>query len=369
MVEDITTGLARVRWLSVIGSRSSLSARQRHSDLRDLGRELGADYILHGSFRREGRRIRISTHLCETAGLREVWAQRYDREMGDVFELQDEIASSVVGAIEPSLREAEIERIRRKRPQDLNAYDLVLRALPFVYKLMPQACAPALPLLEAALRLEPEYGLAHAALAWCHHVMFSRGGLDPQQRAASLHHANAAIRLGGDDALCLSIGAFVTWFDAHDTRTAFDLFDRALAISPSNVLALAASSVALAWSGEAALAAQRAERALHLSPFDPLRYLAYLGLSGAKFQSAQYDEARDAARQAAELNPGFSVPYAYLCAALCRLRDDDGARAAARQLLRLDPAFKISRYRVTVGLNPDVFEKFAAAWLEAGLPP
>lgn len=369
MVEDITTGLSRVRWLCVIGSRSSLSARQQHSDLRELGRELGADYILHGSLRRAGERIRVSTHLCETVGLKEVWSQRYDRKMGDVFELQDEIASSVVAAIEPSLRQAEMERIRRKRPQDLDAYDLVLRALPFVYKLMPEGCRPALPLLQEALRLEPDYAFAHAALAWCHHVMFSRGGLDPAEKAASLLHAGAAIQMGGDDASSLAIGAFVTWFDAHDTRNAFELFDRALAISPSNVLALAASSVALAWSGNPRLAVQRAEQALHLSPFDPLRYLAYLGLSGANLQLGRHEQARDAARHAVESSPGFSVPYAYLCAAFCKLQDPDGAQTAARQLLRMDPAFTVGAYRTTVGVNPVVFEEFAAAWLEAGLPP
>lgn len=368
VVDDIITGLSRVKWLAVVARHSSFVFRGSGVDLERAARELHADYLLHGSFRHCGDRIRISAHLTETVRSTQVWAERHECRIDNVFDLQDEIAYRVLGAIEPGLRRSEIERIRRKRPEDLDAYDLVLRALPHIYKLMPAACAPAIPLLQRALALEPDYALAQATLAWCHHVRFSRGGLEAAEREASIQYARAAVALGGDDALALAIGAFVLWFDAHDIAAAFDIFDRALALSPSNVVALATSAVALAWSGRAVLAVERARRALQLSPFDALRYLAYQALSGANFQLRNYEQAQVDARRAVESNPSFSVPYAYLCAAQVRLGTLDDARDTARRMLGIDPGFRISRFRVTVGVNEAVFDDFAQAWREAGIP-
>ena len=367
VVDDIITGLSRVRWLAVVARHSSFVFRGAEADLALAARELHADYLLHGTFRRWGDRMRLSARLTETAGGTEVWAERHERRIGDVFDLQDDVAGSVLGAIEPGLRRSEIERIRRKRPEDLQAYDLVLRALPHVYKVMPEGCAPAIPLLRKALDLEPDYALAHATLAWCHHVRFSRGGLEAAEREASVRHARAAIAVGGDDALALAIGAFVLWFDTHDVVAAFDLFDRALTLSPSNVVALSTSAVALAWSGRADTAIERARRALQLSPFDALRYLAHQALSGANFQRHDYEQAQIDARRAVESNPGFSVPYAYLCAAQARLGRLDDARHTVRRMLEIDPGFSISRFHVTVGVEESVFGDFTQAWREAGI--
>jgi TolB-like protein/Tfp pilus assembly protein PilF len=368
VVDDIITGLSRVKWLAIVARHSSFVFRGAEVDFVRAARELHADYLLHGSFRRWGDRIRVSAHLTETVGGTQVWAERHERRVGDVFELQDDIAGRVLGAIEPGLRRSEIERIRRKRPEDLDAYDLVLRALPHVYKLMPDDCAPAIPLLRRALELEPDYALAHATLAWCHHVHFSRGGLVAAEREASIRHARAAVALGSDDALALAIGAFVLWFDAHDIAAAFDLFDRALSLSPSNVVALATSAVAAAWSARPALAIERAQRALQLSPFDALRYLAHLALSGANFQLRNYEQAQVDARRAADSIPGFSVPYAYLSAAQVRLGRLDDARDTVRRMMGIDPGFCISRYRTTVGVEETVFDDFAQAWRIAGVP-
>src|SRR5262249_47834875 len=202
-------------WLSVIARNSSFVYRGKAIDVRQVGRELGVRYVLEGSVRRFADRVRITTQLVEAQNGTQLWAERYDRTMGDLFEVQDEIAISVVGAIEPGLRRVEVERVKRKRPETLDAYDLVLRALPFLYKLMPAASAPAVPLLEKALELEPNYPLAHAMLALCLHVRFSRGGLRDEDRCASIHHARAAVSGGCDDALALAIAAFVIWFDEH----------------------------------------------------------------------------------------------------------------------------------------------------------
>jgi TolB-like protein/tetratricopeptide (TPR) repeat protein len=368
VVEDIITGLSRVKWLSVIGRNSSFVYKGKAVDVRQVGKELAVRYVLQGSVRRFADRIRIATQLVEAHSGTQVWAERYDRILGNLFEVQDEIAMSVIGAIEPGLRKIEIERVKRKRPETLDAYDLVLRALPFIYKLMPEACAPAIPLLQKALELEPNYSVAHAMLAWCFHVRFSRSGLHEEDRQASIRHAQAAVAGASDDALTLAIAAFVIWFDQHDVATAFDLFDRALALSNSNVVALCTSAVALVWTGESEIAIERAERALKLSPFDSLNYLSYVALAGANFRLRQYDLARVWARRAVEANPDFSVPYAYLTAALIRSGREEGAKAAVRTMLKLDPGFTIRRYRVTVCVNPEVFSDFAEAWRKAGVP-
>lgn len=368
VVEDIITGLSRIKWLFVIARNSSFTFKGKTVDVRQVGTDLGVRYVLQGSVRKSGDRIRIAAQLIETQNGIQVWTERYDRNLDDVFAVQDEIAMSVIGAIEPGLQKIEIERVKRKRPENLHAYDLVLQALPYVYKLMPAGSAPGIPLLEKALRLEPNYPFAHAALAWCYHIRFGRGGLHDEDRQTAIRHAHAAISLAGDDATTLAISAFVIWFEEHDLTRAFDLFDRALALSSSNFFALCTSAVALAWSGKGELAMQRAQRALKLSPFDPLNHLSYLGLAGAHFQDQRYAEASDAARRAVELNPAFSVPHAYLAAALIGAGRVEEAKAAARSVLRLDPSFTIRRYSVVVGVNPDVFSAFAEAWRAAGLP-
>jgi TolB-like protein/Tfp pilus assembly protein PilF len=368
IVEDIIAGLARVKWLSVIARNSSTVYKGAAVDPRDVGRDFGVTHVLQGSVRKSGDRVRITAQLVDARSGAQLWAERYDRLLGDIFAVQDEIAMSVVGAIEPGLRRIEMERVKRKRPENLDAYDLVLRALPYIYKLMPEGSAPAVPLLERALKLDPEYAIAHASLAWCLHVRFSRSGQHEEDRRAAIEHARAAIAGASDDATTLAIAAFVIWFEEHDVATAFDLFDRALAISSSNVVALCTSSVALAWTGRSELAIERAQRALKLSPFDSLNYLSYQGLAGANFHLKRYDEAHLVAKRAVELNPGFSVPYAYLAAALVRLGRLPEARAAAQSVLKLDPSFTIRRFSVVVGVNPEVFDPFADAWRAAGLP-
>jgi TolB-like protein/tetratricopeptide (TPR) repeat protein len=368
IVEDIITGLSRIKWLSVIARNSSFVYKDKAIDLRQVGRELDVLYVLEGSVRKSGNQIRMTAKLAETTNGTQIWAERFDRQLHDIFAMQDEIAMSVVGAIEPGLQKIEVERVKRKRPDSLDAYDLVLQALPYIQKLMPHGSAPAIPLLKKALQLEPNYPFAHAALAWCYHIRFGRGGLHEDDRKTAIQHARAAITSAADDATTLAISAFVIWFEERDTKMAFELFDRALAISGSNFLALSTSAVALAWTGKCELAIDRANRALRLSPFDSLGHLAYQGLAGAYFQLGQFGEAHDAAYRAIELNPTFSVPHQYLTAALVRLGRLKEATDAAATVLRLDPSFTIGRFSAIVGVNPSGFSAFADAWRQAGLP-
>jgi tetratricopeptide (TPR) repeat protein len=336
--------------------------------VKQIGRELGVRYVLEGGVRKAGGRIRVTTQLIETNTGVHLWAERYDRQLENIFDLQDEITMSVVGAIEPNLRKAEIQRVRRERPDSLDAYDLVLRALPSVYGMMAEGAATAVPLLEKALEAEPDYPRAHALLAWCYHFRFSRGGLREEDRKAAVHHARAAIAGGSDEAPALAIAGLVIWFDEHDAQTAMDLFDRALAISESDAFALGCSAVALAWMNRPEPAAERARRALRLSPFDSLNYMAHDALSVANFQKGLFQEAREAAARAVECNPGFSVPHLLLAAALVRLGRGAEAKAAAQCAMSLNPAFTISGYSMTVGHVPDVFAPYRCAWAEAGLP-
>ena len=165
VVEDIITGLSRIKWLFVIARNSSFAYKGKSPDIRQVGRELGVRYVLEGSLRKLGPRVRITAQLIDASSAAHVWAERYDRPIGDIFELQDEITLNVVGAIEPSLRQAEIERAKRKRPDSLDAYDLYLRAMPLAATAMPEDADKALQLLERAVALDPEYAVAHALIA------------------------------------------------------------------------------------------------------------------------------------------------------------------------------------------------------------
>jgi tetratricopeptide (TPR) repeat protein len=236
--------------------------------------------------------------------------------------------------------------------------------MPFLLGYMPTSIEPAIALLSKALELEPGYSKAHAQLARCFHIRFSRGGLHEEDRAASIRHARAA--MVSDDATTLALAALVIWFDDQDVATAFDLFDRALAISNSNVTALANSAFALAWMGKADIAVERAQRALRFSPLE--WQFPYLALSVAHFHTKHYEEARSAAQRAVEATPGFSVPCLLLAAACQRLGRFNEAKVAVNQARSFDPTFTIRTFSVTVGLVPEVFSKFAASWREAGLP-
>jgi adenylate cyclase len=182
MVEEIITALSRIRWLFVIARNSSFTYKGQLPDVKQVGRELGVRYVLEGSVRKAGQRVRITGQLIDATSGTHLWADRFDGSLEDVFDLQDKVASSVAGVIEPTLRQAEIERARRKRPDSLDAYDLYLRALPFAYTSMPEDAEKALGYLEQAIKLEPDFAVAHAIIAWCQEQRYLRGGLHKDAR-------------------------------------------------------------------------------------------------------------------------------------------------------------------------------------------
>jgi adenylate cyclase len=369
MVEDIITGLSRIKWLFVIARNSTFTYKGRPVDVKQIGRELGVRYVLEGSVRKAADRVRITGQLIDAATGAHVWAERYDRRLEDIFSLQDEITLNVVGAIEPSLRDAEIERVKRKRPDSLDAYDLVLRAIPHVSVAMPQEAAKAVPLLEQALTLEAGYAAAHAWLAWCHEILFVRGGLKEENRAAAIRHGRAAIAHGRDEATALALGAFVIGLVEHDRVTAVEAFERALALSPSSAFALFFGSVVLSYAGEAERAIDWGERALRISPIDRFAYIPQHAIATGYFLRGRYEEAATFARRAVQSNPSFSVMHCILAAVLAKLGRIEAAKAAAQQVLALQPSFSSSGFSAAIGMIPALAEPFTKACREAGLPP
>jgi TolB-like protein len=368
MVDDIITGLARINWLFVIARNSSFTYKGRAVDMKQVGRELGVCYVLEGSVRRAGDSVRVTGQMIDASTGTHVWAERYDRSSYDIFALQDEIALSVVGAIAPSLRKAEIERVRRKRPDSLDAYDLVLRAQPDVDSGMPEQVTRALALLDRAIALEPAYALAHGNAAMCHHCLFLRAGLQETNRAASIRHARSAIVHGQDDALALTWAGFSIGMDAHDRAAAFTALEAALAISPSSALTYILGSVVLGWAGEAERALEWSEQGMRLSPFDSWAWAAFDAQAMSHLLRGRYEEACRAAYKSVHANPAHSITYVQLAAALVKLGRLDEARAAAARVRELHPTFRYSRQFAAVNCAPALAECLGDALSTTGLP-
>jgi adenylate cyclase len=368
MVEDIITGLSRFKWLFVIARNSTFAYKGRSVDIKQIGRELGVRYVLEGSVRKAAGRVRITTQLIDAETGAHVWAERYDRPMDDIFALQDEITLSTVAAIEPSVRRAEIERAKRKRPENLDAYDLVLRATPFADTGMPDGASAALPFLERAISLDPNYALAHGQAAFCNEILYIRAGRREEIRSAAIRHAHSAIALGPDDASALVYGGIAIGLVEHDRALAQEVFESALAVSPSAAWAYLWGALILGWGGDADRAIEWGERGIRLSPFDPWITAALHGISMGHFLNSRYDEAAKAARRAIRSKPGFSISHMFLAAALAKLGRMDEAKAAAERVLQLQPNFSSTGQCTAIGCVPILAVPLIEALRAAGLP-
>jgi adenylate cyclase len=369
MVEDIITGLSRINWLFVIARNSSFAYKGKHVDIKQVGRELGVRYVLEGSVRKAGNRVRITGQLIEADTGAHVWADRYDGVIEDVFDLQDKITETIVGIIEPTVRRAEIERARRKRPDNLDAYDLYLRALPHTHSAMPEDVAVAVGYLEEALKLDPNYAAAHAALALCHEVRFRSAGFDDTDRTEGLRHARFALALGTDDATALASAAIAVLHLARDFEAASGAIARALSLNGSCATALYWGAHIHASSGNPALAEEYANRALRLSPFDPLSYEGHLGLGLVRIRLRNYDDAAAHCAKAVQANPRFSVLYALHAAVLALAGRIEEARLVGRRVLELEPAFRLGRFLEFAGwVQAETREALAVGIRQAGLP-
>jgi adenylate cyclase len=368
MVEEIITGLSRIKWLFVIARNSSFVYKGKAVDVRQVGRELGVRYVLEGAVRKAGDRVRITAQLLESETGAHLWADRYDGKLEDVFDLQDQTTEKVVGVVEPSLRQWEIERSRRKRPENLHAYDLYLRALPHVASAMPADARIAAGFLEDALRLDPNYAAAHAFIAWCHEICFMRGGFDEADKIAGLRHAHTAIASGTDDATTLAVAALVIDILSKDHKAALSAIERALSLNPSSATALYWGALIHASSGNSAAATAYANRALRLSPFDPVAFAAHGALGHVAFQEARYDEAASCYAKAVQANPRFSLYYFVQAIALALAGRVEEARPIVGQGLELNPGARISEVLEYALPHPALADKFIEGARLLGLP-
>jgi adenylate cyclase len=367
MVEDITTGLSRIKWLFVIARNSSFTYKGKAVDVRQVGRELGVRYVLEGGVRKTGNRVRITAQLVEAETGRHLWADRFDGALEDVFDLQDQITERVVGIVEPSLQRSEIERSRRKPPENLDAYDLYLRALPHMASVMPADAKIASRFLSRALELDPDYASAQAMLAWCHEICFMRGGFDEADRIAGLDRARASIASGTDDAASLAVAALVVSHLAKERETAASTIERALSLNPSSAMALYFGAHIYAFNGDPAAVSTHAKRALRLSPFDQFSYEAHNALGLAAIQEARYGEAASNFANAVQANTRFSTLYFFQAVALALGGRLEEAKKIVRRALELEPGFR-NRFFLDIGLVPAIADKLVEGAHLLGLP-
>ena len=367
MVEDIVTGLSRIRWLFVIARNSSFVYKGRAVDVRQAGRELGVRYLVEGGVRRAGAKLRVTAQLVEAETGAHLWAQKFDGELRDVFEFQDQITESVVGIVEPSVRRSEIERSRRKRPDSLDAYDLYLRALPLMATISVEDAPVAANILRSALKLEPNLAVAHAYLSWCHQILFTHGGLNQSDKAAGLGHARAAIANDVDDATALAVGAMVIGLLGKKADAALNAIERALSFNPSSAAALYFGAQLYAWAGNPLRGREYAHRALRLSPFDPLLYAAHLALGIVALQDNRYDETAAWWGKVAEANPRFGMIVIGQAQALALAGRIEEARAVFARGLELEPGACIRSVR-ELGYVPELEEKLIRGAKILGLP-
>ncbi len=370
MVEDIITGLSRIKWLFVIARNSSFIYKGKAVDVRQVGRELGVRYVLEGGVRKAGARLRITAQLIEAETGAHLWADRFDGAFEDVFDLQDKITAAIVGIIEPNLRRAEIERAQRKRPESLDAYDLYLRALPHLTSVMPEDAAIGIGCLEEALKLDPNYAAAHAYLSWALEMRFYRGGFNEADAAASVRHARAALTHGGDDATALAIAAISVLHLGHEFEAASGAIARALVVNGSSATALYFGAHIHAYNGDAALAEDYAVRALRLSPYDALVFEAHCAPGLVRIRNQRFDEAASNMAKAVRANPRFSWLYAVHAAALALAGRIEDSKSVAQRVLELEPSFRVSplEHFVHGVMLPELWRALIAGMRQAGLP-
>jgi TolB-like protein/Tfp pilus assembly protein PilF len=364
MVEDIITGLSRIKWLFVIARNSSFTYKGKAVDVRQVGRELGVRYVLEGGVRKAGARLRITAQLLEAETGAHLWADRYDGDIEDVFDLQDKITQGIVGTIEPNLRRAEIDRALRKRPDSLDAYDLYLRALPHMTSAMPEDAAIGMGYLEEALKLDPNYAAAHAYMAWALEMRFVRGGFSEADAAAGVRHARAALAHGGDDATALAVASLTILHLGHDFEAASGAVARALALNGSCATAYHFGAHIHALSGDPAVAEDFAGKALRLSPFDPMSHMALHAIGAVRLRQRRFDEAAAAYSKAVQANPRFSTLYILHASALAQADREEEAKLVASRLLALEPNFRLQPF---LAVFSPFFDKALAELLLAGL--
>jgi len=369
VVEAITATLSRIRSFFVIARNSAFRYKGRAVDVSQVGRELGVRYVLEGSVQKAGSRVRITVQLIDVTSGAHVWADRVDGTLEDVFDLQDRITERVAGALQPSIRLAEIERARRKRPQDLGAYDYTMRAMPHVWALEREASVKALELLEHALAIDPEYPLALSLAGWCYAQRSVYNWTDDIDlaRSAALRLAEKATEQGGEDPLILAVlGAVHSISRNHGTARV--MLERAVTLDPNAAWAWSRLGWVENYSERPDRAVTHFERALRLSPLDPMNFNNYVGMGSANEVAERYDAAVEMYRRALQERPHADWILRNLVSALVGARRMDEAAIECKKLMAAYPGLTVTKFRNAMVFSPAMLDRMGVHLKQAGVP-
>lgn len=372
LTEEIIARLSLNRAMFVIAHSSTLRYRQRSGDPAEIAAELGVRYLLTGTVRRAGDRLRIGVSLIHAIEDRVIWQDRYDGSTEDLFGFQDRIAASIAAAIDPQLEEAEIARIHHHYPTDnVNAYDCVLRGLAGMYQFGQPAFEHAGQMLRRAVELDPGYAQAHAHLAWWTSLSMVdvRGAIDADAGQLAYDHAMRAVQLDPRDAWVLSVAGHLLALLKKRLTQALDYFDQALALNPSCAAAWARSATTLAYLGRADESMERARNAMRLSPFDRHTFSFYTTCGNACLVAGRADEAVAWLGKALRLNPSYNAARRLQVAALVLSGELGEARELAAEFLEAAPEFSVADFGRWYPLQPPHLEIMLDALRRAGLPP
>jgi TolB-like protein/class 3 adenylate cyclase/Tfp pilus assembly protein PilF len=371
MVEEIITALSRMRWLFVIARNSSFTYKGRAVDVKQVGRELGVRYVLEGSVRRSGRRLRITGQLIDATSGAHIWADKFDGELEDVFDLQDHVTASVVGAIAPKLEQAEIERAKRKPTESLDAYDCYLRGLAELHRFTKDASNEALLHFGRAIELDPHFAAAYGMAARCYALR--KAGRWMAESASEIAEAGRlarrAIELGPDDAVALSTAGFALADVVDELEDGDALIDRAIALNPNLASAWIFSGWVKVSLGEPEAAIERLSHALRLSPHDPYLFGMLSAIASAHLAAGRYGEALSWAEKSFRVKPDYLLAACIM--AVSRALDGrvEEARNTALIVRRLDPDLRLSNLKSVISyLREKDFTKWVDGLRTAGIP-
>jgi TolB-like protein len=366
--EDLITGLSRIRWLFVIARNSTFVYKHRAVDVKQVARELGVRYVLEGSVRRAGKRLRISAQLVDATTGGHHWAERYDRKLGDIFAVQDEITRSVVAAIEPRLLAAEGVRALSRSPDDLGAWELVARAQTHVWRLTRSDYATAIDTLKQAVEAYPDYAPARSLLGFCLLFAAHMGWVDRDQGLlVGCQHTLRAIALDDCDPWGQIAHGYLAMMERR-TEESIAAFRRAVNLNPSSAAAHCYLSHGLAFAGCDREAIEHAEDAIRLSPLDPEMALFLGGIAVAHYTAGRYAEAAQFTTEILRLRPGFQGAQRLRCASLAQAGRVDEARSFLATVRREQPQVSIDWIRASVPYQtPELMESFLEGMRNAGL--
>jgi adenylate cyclase len=370
VVEDIITALSRVRWLFVIARNSSFTYKGKSVDSRQVGRELGVRYLLTGSIRKSGQRVRITGQLVEASTGGHIWTDRFDGDLSDIFDLQDKMTANVVVAVEPRLRMAEIERAQRKPTDNLDAYDLYLRSLPAINAYTRDGFIEAEGLLRRAIALDANYADAIAALAECLVRMTVNGWVEDKttSTAEACELAAKAVSIDPENASVLAVAAWAYSTLGVRFEQSLELANHALALHPNSVHIRSFCGWVFNYFGESFKAIEQFEEARRLNPVDPKSYFPMLGLAAAHFFAGHFDETVNITGRILAEVPTHNVARRYRAAALGHLGRIDEARAVIADLLEAQPSSNLRSSRSSVFRDPRMSELYIGGLERAGLP-